>query len=111
MRVDIWIWVDHFRNDNRHLAEWLMAGAVLCHTPIIVGLALCTLNSRGELLTLLDVLPEASGATGAKAGILIHFRRLSGTAFLWSTSTCSHPACFRRYILLDIGQTPEQSGK
>lgn len=76
--VDTSVWVDHFRNGNRHLAERLIAGAVLCHPLIVAELALGTLKSRGELLTLLDDLPGAPRASDAEVRTLIEDRRLMG---------------------------------
>lgn len=76
--VDTSVWVDHFRNDNRQLADRLLAGAVLCHPMIVAELALGTLKSRGALLTLLDDLPAAPRASDSEVRTLIEDRRLMG---------------------------------
>ena len=76
--VDTSVWVDHLRNDNRQLSDRLIAGLVLCHPLIVAELALGTLKSRHELLTLLDDLPGAPRASDSEVRTLIEDRRLMG---------------------------------
>lgn len=60
------------------LAEHLRSGNVLCHPMVIVELALGTLKSRGQVLSLLDDLPKAPDVTHEESRVLIEDRKLYG---------------------------------
>lgn len=77
--VDTTVWVDHLRSGNSRLVEHLRSGAFLCHLLIIAELALGTLKSRGQVLSLLDDLPKAPDVTTEEIrASLIEYRKLHG---------------------------------
>lgn len=76
--VDTSVWVDHLRIGNSMLVDNLRSGNVLCHPLIIAELALGTLKSRGQVLSLLDDLPKAPDVTVEENRILIKSRKLHG---------------------------------
>ena len=76
--VDTSIWVDHLRTGNSVLVEQLRSGYVLCHPFIITELALGSLKSRDEIISLLNDLPKAPEATVEEVRILIEDRKLYG---------------------------------
>ena len=76
--VDTSVWVGHLRTGNSMLVEHLLSGNVLCHPLIIAELALGTLKSRGQILSLLDDLPKAPDVTVEEIRVLIENRKLYG---------------------------------
>ena len=76
--VDTSVWVDHLRTGNSILVEYLRSENVLCHPLIIAELALGTLKSRGQILSLLDDLPKAPDVTNEEIRVLIEYRQLYG---------------------------------
>ena len=76
--VDTSVWVDHLRTGNSMLVEHLRLGNVLCHPLIIAELALGTLKSRDQILSLLDDLPKAPDVTNEEIRALIEYRKLYG---------------------------------
>jgi predicted nucleic acid-binding protein len=57
--VDTSVWVTHFREGNTQLAALLNRGEVMCH-PFIIGEIACgTIRNRKEILSLLQLLPQA----------------------------------------------------
>jgi predicted nucleic acid-binding protein len=57
--VDTSVWVEHLREGTIGLEELLDDGQVICHPFIIGELACGNLKNRGEVLSLLQVLPMA----------------------------------------------------
>lgn len=76
--VDTSVWVDHFRNGERRLADLLDRGEVLSHPWVIGELALGHLRGRTEILRLLGQLPPATIATTAELLELIERHELFG---------------------------------
>ena len=76
--VDTSVWVDHLRTGNSMLVDNLRSGNVLCHPLIIAELALGTLKSRSQVLSLLDDLPKAPDVTVEEIRVLIENRKLYG---------------------------------
>ena len=76
--VDTSVWVDHLRTGNSMLVDNLRSGNVLCHALIIAELALGTLKSRSQVLSLLDDLPKAPDVTVEEIRVLIENRKLYG---------------------------------
>ncbi len=76
--VDTAVWIDHFRDGDRHLAGLLDHGAVLGHPWVTGELALGRLSARAEILRLLDDLPQASVATAAEVVGFIEYHELFG---------------------------------
>lgn len=77
--VDTSVWVDHFRNGDRLLTRLLERGDVLGHSWVTGELALGRLQHRGEILRLLEQLPQASVATPAELFELIERHELFGS--------------------------------
>src|SRR3954454_16263126 len=76
--VDTSVWIDHFRQGDPALATALEAGQVLMH-PFVVGELACgNLARRGEVLGLLQALPQAPVATDNEALGFIDRRNLMG---------------------------------
>lgn len=76
--VDTSVWVDHFRNGNAELQNFLLNNEVLMH-PFIVGELSCgSMRNRREILRLLQDLPEANVAEHNEVLGLIERRRLWG---------------------------------
>ncbi len=58
--IDTSIWIDHFRNDNKHLKGLLINSyPILCHEYIIGELACGNIKNRDGILKLLSSLPKA----------------------------------------------------
>jgi predicted nucleic acid-binding protein len=57
--VDTSVWVDHFRQGNRLLADCLRGGEVWTHPFVIGELACGAIERRSEILGLLAALPHA----------------------------------------------------
>jgi len=58
--VDTSVWINHFRDGDRHLEKLLFNGDVVCHDYIIGELACGDLKNRNEIISLLQALPMAS---------------------------------------------------
>lgn len=81
--ADTSVWIDHFRRGNDTLVRALEADLVVCH-PFIVGEIACgQLQRRGEILSLLDALPQVPSATDAEARMLLESRGLAGAGIGW----------------------------
>jgi predicted nucleic acid-binding protein len=78
--VDTSIWVDHLRAGHVRLASMLERGAVLAIHGLIGELALGNLGSGGEVLRLLQGLPQAVVACDEEVLELIGRERLAGAA-------------------------------
>jgi predicted nucleic acid-binding protein len=77
--VDTSVWIDHLRESNSTLVSLLETCDVLAH-PLVTGeLAMGTIRSRGELLSLLGELPTAPVADHHEVLTLIETRGLHGT--------------------------------
>ncbi len=57
--VDTSVWVSHLRDNNPQLQTFLNESIVLCHPFIIGELACGNIQNRGEILTLLNSLPQS----------------------------------------------------
>ena len=76
--ADTSVWIDHLRNGDRNLVRELQNTRIMIH-PFIVGeLALGNIARRGDILTLLQDLPQAEVATDAEVLHLIEKKRLMG---------------------------------
>jgi predicted nucleic acid-binding protein len=81
--VDTSVWVDHFRNGNTELQNLLQSNEVLMH-PFIMGELSCgTMRNRGEILRLLQELPEALVAEHEEVLGLVERKRLWGRGIGW----------------------------
>jgi predicted nucleic acid-binding protein len=77
--VDTSVWVDHLQAGNATLAQMLEHGAVLAHPWVVGELALGDLKQRGEIIQLLNGLPQATSATPAEVLTLVEHHELHGT--------------------------------
>jgi predicted nucleic acid-binding protein len=76
--VDTAVWIDHLRDDDRHLAGLLDGGVVLAHPSVTGELALGSVRNRAEILRLLDDLPQASVAAAVEIRGLVEQHELFG---------------------------------
>lgn len=76
--ADTSVWVDHLRNGNDTLAEWLANGEVACHPMVIGELACGNLKRRKELLALLHALPSLERVSDDEILFFIDQHRLGG---------------------------------
>jgi len=58
--VDTSVWINHLRNNDRHLGKLLLNGDVVCHPHIIGELACGNMKNRQEIVSLLQALPQIS---------------------------------------------------
>lgn len=58
--VDTSVWINHLRNNDRHLEKLLFNGGVVCHPYIIGELACGNIKNRQEIVSLLQALPQIS---------------------------------------------------
>jgi predicted nucleic acid-binding protein len=76
--VDTSLWVLHLRSGHPHLEKLLARGEVVTHLYIIGELACGKLKNRGEILALLEAIPQATMATHEEVLGLIEDRKLMG---------------------------------
>lgn len=76
--VDTSIWIDHLRSGDGDLVSLLENSAVLAHPWVTGELALGNLNHRGEVIALLQGLPQATLATDDEVLGLVETEGLSG---------------------------------
>jgi len=81
--ADTSVWVEHLRRGDPKLAELLSDGLVLCHQFVIGEVACGHLRRRGEVLSLLGRLPQATVATHDEALRFLDARRLVGLGLGW----------------------------
>jgi len=81
--VDTSVWVDHLRRGSSRLPQVLEADEVLCHPFIIGELACGQMKNRGEVLGLLQALPQASVLDDAEALAFVDTHRLMGVGLGW----------------------------
>lgn len=74
--IDTSVWIDHLRGHDPHLAALLTARRVLAHPMVTAEIALGSLKARGEVLGLLDGLPQAKVAAVDELRFLIEARGL-----------------------------------
>jgi predicted nucleic acid-binding protein len=58
--VDTSVWINHLRNNDRHLQEPLLDGGVICHPRIVGELACGNIKNGQEIVSLLQALPQVS---------------------------------------------------
>ena len=82
--VDTSVWIDHFRQRERHLVELLAAGQVVSHRAVIGELACGTLRERDRVLHDLQRLPELPYPRAEEAMHLVECHRLWGRGLGWT---------------------------
>ncbi len=81
--VDTSVWIDHLRHGNVRLVDLLLTERVLCH-PFIVGEIACgNPRNRGEIVQLLNALPQAAVAEHAAVLDVLESHRLYGKGIGW----------------------------
>lgn len=81
--VDTSVWIDHLRRRNPTLAGLLEEEQVITH-PFVIGELVCgTLRQRGEVLTLLRMLPAASVAAHDEVLQFVEDHRLYNRGIGW----------------------------
>ena len=117
--VDTSVWIDHFRSRESTLERLLDRGSVMGHPWVTGELALGNLRDRGEVIRLLEQLPQALTATASEilafvervglhgagigyvdAQLLASTRLTSGTA-LWTKDRRLAEAAARLGCLFD----------
>ena len=83
MLVDTSVWIDHLRRGNERLVAHLEAADVEIHPFVIGELACGNLSRRGEILSLLDALPQVTVADHDEALWLLESARLVGSGLGW----------------------------
>jgi predicted nucleic acid-binding protein len=81
--VDTSVWIEHLRAGNDRLKTLLFDEQVLCHPFVIGELACGTLQKRGEILSMLKVLPEAQLLEDEEVLSFLEVRRLYGRGIGW----------------------------
>ena len=81
--VDTSVWIDHFRRDNRTLAQLLDGGGAWTHEFIIGELATGNLERRTEILYYLENLPKVGTARHDEVLGLVEERKLHGSGLGW----------------------------
>lgn len=76
--VDTSVWISHLRNGNSNLEQLLNDGDVLCHPFIIEELACGNIKNRGEILSLLNALPNADILNDDEVLLFIERNNLMG---------------------------------
>lgn len=76
--VDTSVWIRHFREGDHDLKQLLYDEQVMCH-PFIVGELACgNLKNRSEILSLMQVLPQATLAQDEEVLRFIEMKQLMG---------------------------------
>lgn len=78
MLVDTSVWIDHLRQGDAGLTTALQGGQVWMHSFVLGELACGNLRSRGELLNLLQALPQMPVSTDSEVLFLIDQHELMG---------------------------------
>jgi len=81
--VDTSVWIDHLRNGNAQLKDWLNNNEVITHPFVIGELACGFIRNRSEFLSLLSQLPEAIVANHSEVLNFVDNNRLFGTGIGW----------------------------
>lgn len=81
--VDTSVWIEHFRRGDPNLSALLDGSRVMCHELVIGELACGNLRRRGELLSLINRLPQATRVTHEEAIAFLEARRLMGLGLGW----------------------------
>ncbi len=76
--VDTSVWVRHLREGEPDLERLLSNGEVMCHSFIIGELACGNLRNRQEILSLLQLLPQAAPAKHQETLHFIEHNHLMG---------------------------------
>ncbi len=76
--VDTSVWVRHLREGDPDLERLLDHGQVMCHPYIIGELACGNLKNRREILSLMQVLPQATPAQHEEILRFIELNHLMG---------------------------------
>ncbi len=76
--VDTSVWIDHLRTGDERLADLLNRCQVVMHPFVIGELACGNLRKRGEVLRLLNDLPQATVASQDEVLHLIKHKKLMG---------------------------------
>ncbi|MCA9398396.1 MAG: PIN domain-containing protein [Candidatus Omnitrophica bacterium] len=76
--VDTSVWVDHFRQGNARLVQFLNDNDVICHPMVIGELACGHIKDRKEVLNLLQALPMVQQVEDDEILQFIENRKLMG---------------------------------
>jgi predicted nucleic acid-binding protein len=76
--VDTSVWIDHFRHDNRRLAELLNEARVLMHPFVLGELAMGQFSPRATIIEALAGLPTVETGTDAEVRLFVEQQNLFG---------------------------------
>ena len=81
--ADTSVWIEHFRQGNKLLADRLNEGIILMHPFVSGELACGNLRRRAAVLSDLQALPAASVASDSEVLQMIEDRHLWGPGLGW----------------------------
>ena len=109
--VDTSVWIDHLRVSDRRLVTLLLEEQVLSHPFVIGELACGSMKRRGEILGLLQHLPQIAAVPNPEVLVFVERRALMGKGLGWidvhllaSTVASGHTLWTRDKRLADAAQ-------
>ena len=109
--VDTSVWIDHLRVSNPRLVTLLLEEQVLSHPFVIGELACGSMKRRGEILGLLQHLPQIAAVPNPEVLEFVERRALMGKGLGWidvhllaSTVASGHTLWTRDKRLADAAQ-------
>src|SRR5205085_2277835 len=81
--ADTSVWVEHFRDEDTGLAQFLIEGQILMHAFVCGELACGSLKNRAAILSELDALPAATLARHPEVLALIEKQKLWSLGLGW----------------------------
>ena len=109
--VDTSVWIDHLRVSNPRLVTLLLEEQVLSHPFVIGELACGSMKRRGEILGLLQHLPQIAAVPNPEVLVFVERRALMGKGLGWidvhllaSTVASGHTLWTRDKRLADAAQ-------
>ena len=109
--VDTSVWIDHLRVSDPRLVTLLLEEQVLSHPFVIGELACGSMKRRGEILGLLQHLPQIAAVPSPEVLMFVERRALMGKGLGWidvhllaSTVASGHTLWTRDKRLADAAQ-------
>jgi predicted nucleic acid-binding protein len=109
--VDTSVWIDHLRVSDSRLVTLLLEEQVLSHPFVIGELACGSMKRRGEILELLQHLPQIAAVPNPEVLVFVERRALMGKGLGWidvhllaSTVASGHTLWTRDRRLADAAQ-------
>jgi predicted nucleic acid-binding protein len=77
------VWIDHLRVSDRRLVAIILYEQILAHPFVIGELACGSMNRRGEMLGLLEYLPQIAAVPQPEVLMFVERRALMGKGLGW----------------------------